>query len=74
MLALIKAGLTRALIFGADNPVVAVGLEFAAIVGILCLVDALPRKRRPALTLLAYIGLVALMFVNAIYALSLIHI
>lgn len=68
VLALIKAGLTRALIFGADNPVVAIGLEFAAIVGILCLVDALPRKRRPALTLVAYIGLVALMFVNAIYA------
>ncbi len=68
VLALLKAGLTRSLIFGGDNPVVAIALEFAAVVGFLCLVDALPLKRRPLITLTAYIGVVVVMYANVLYA------
>ncbi|PKQ15301.1 MAG: hypothetical protein CVT67_10375 [Actinobacteria bacterium HGW-Actinobacteria-7] len=67
-LALSKAALTRWLIFGVDNPAVGVALELAAIVGVLCLVDAAPLKRRPLLTFAAYLGLIALMYANLLYA------
>ncbi len=68
VLALFKAGLTRWLIFGAENPLVAVALELAAIVAVLCLIDAIPLKRKPLITLGAYLVFVALMYLNLLYA------
>lgn len=68
VLALLKGALTRWLIFGTDNPVVAIALELAAVVGFLCLVDAAPLKRKPLVTLAAYASLVALMYANLLYA------
>lgn len=67
VLAVAKAVLTRYLALGSTNIPVGVVLEMSAIVLFICLVDVLPRRRQPLLTVGAYTALVFLMWANLIY-------
>jgi hypothetical protein len=68
LLAICKSVLTRWLLLGPTDPIVAFAMEASVIVAVLCTVDLVPRRRLLTLDLVAYVGLIAIMFGNLLYA------
>lgn len=70
LLAVAKAVLTRWLALGPGELLAGVALEATAAIAFLGLVDVIPSRRRPMVTVLAYVGLVAVMYLNLLYILA----